>query len=162
MALTGAKVYLFLLSALCACFFISMPILCCRSFESLSTSNGLVSDDILTQLEEATDVANIMEELGYGCTIDVSHCKDILSFFSPLKEETVSKIISMVVRTHTGLEDAHGTHSTFYTSMFNSSITDSSWLSSWNIDVLLDSIKQLVSVLPFTSSQSLYSVSCIC
>ena len=48
MALTGAKVYLLLLSALCACFFISMPILCCRSFESLSTSNGLVSDDILT------------------------------------------------------------------------------------------------------------------
>lgn len=114
-----------------------------RSFESLSTSTGLVSDDILTQLEESTDVANIMEELGYGCTIDVSHCKDILSFFSPLKEETVSKIISMVVRTHTGLEDAHGTHATFYTSMFNSSITDSSWLSSWNIDVLLDSIKQL-------------------
>ena len=54
--------------------------------------------------------------------------------------------------------DAHGTHSTFYTSMFNSSITDLSWLSSWNIDVLLDSIKQLVSVLPFTSSQSLYQL----
>jgi len=114
-----------------------------RSFESLCASTGQVSDDILTQLEEATDVANIMEELGYGCTIDVSHCKDILALFSPLKEETVSKIISMVVRTHTGLEDAHGTHATFYTSMFNSSITDSSWLSSWNIDVLLDSIKQL-------------------
>jgi CCR4-NOT transcription complex subunit 1 len=48
----------------------------------------------------------------------------------------------MVVRTHTGLEDAHGTHATFYISIFNSSISDSSWLSSWNIDVLLDSIKQ--------------------
>ena len=59
-----------------------------------------------------------------------------------LKEETVSKIISMVVRTHTGLEDAHGMHATFYISIFNSSISDSSWLSSWNIDVLLDSIKQ--------------------
>lgn len=114
-----------------------------RVFESHCTSTGQVSDDMLTQLEEATDVASVMEELGYGCTIDVSHCKDILSLFSPLKEETVSKIISMVVRTHTGLEDAHGTHATFYTSIFNSSITDSSWLSSWNIDVLLDSIKQL-------------------
>jgi CCR4-NOT transcription complex subunit 1 len=68
----------------------------------------------------------------------------------------------MVVRTHTGLEDAHGTHATFYISIFNSSISDSSWLSSWNIDVLLDSIKQpapeinWVSVMEFLDQEGFY------
>ncbi|XP_057867287.2 uncharacterized protein LOC131074644 isoform X3 [Cryptomeria japonica] len=114
----------------------------CRSFQSCA-SNLQVSDTVLTQLEEATDVASIMEELGYGCTIDVAHCKDVLSLFCPLTEKTVSKIISTIVRTHTGLVDAHGTHGTFYSSLFSSSTTDCSWLTSWNIDVLLDSIKEL-------------------
>jgi len=46
--------------------------------------------------------------------------------------------------------------------MFNSSIADSSWLSSWNIDVLLDSIKQLapeinwVSVMVSLDQESFY------
>eukprot|EP01018_Ginkgo_biloba_P022479 Gb_12251 [translate_table: standard] len=114
-----------------------------RSFESFCTSTVEASDEILTQLEKSSNVADVMEELGYGCTIDGPHCKSFLSLFSPLDEKTVSKIISMVVRTHTGLEDAQGTHATFCTALCNSSTTDSSWLSSWNIDVLLDSIKQL-------------------
>ncbi|KAH9287615.1 hypothetical protein KI387_031732 [Taxus chinensis] len=121
-----------------------------RSFQ-FCAYNSQVLDDALMQMEEATDVASIMEELGYGCTIDVTHCKDILSLFCPLTEQTVSKIISTVVRTHTGLVDAHGTHGTFYSSLFNSSVTDCSWLSSWNIDVLLDSIKELAPEIKWVS-----------
>lgn len=104
----------------------------------------------MTQLEEAIDVARIMEELGYGCTIDVAHCKDVLSLFCPLIEQTISNIISAIVHTHIGLVDAHDTHGTFYSSLFSSSTTDYSWLTSWNIDILLDSIKELVSLLKFT------------
>ena len=83
---------------------------------------------VLTDLKEATDVARIMGELGYGCTNDVAHCKDVLSLFFPLIEKIVSKIISIVVCIHTKLVDAHGMHGTFYSSLFSSSTTDSSWL----------------------------------
>ena len=104
-------------------------------------------DIVLTYLEEATDIARIMGELGYGYTNDVTHCKDVLSLFFPLIEKIVSKIISTIVCIHTKLVDAHGMHGKFYSSLFSSSTTNYSRLTSSNIDVLFYSIKELVSLL---------------
>lgn len=52
----------------------------CKS-SHFHTSNLQVSNDVFTQLKEAVDVANVMEELGYDCIIDATRCKDIFSLF---------------------------------------------------------------------------------
>ncbi|XXG66487.1 hypothetical protein AAC387_Pa06g0046 [Persea americana] len=98
---------------------------------------------ILAEMEKDISMADIMMELGYGCTVNSSQCKEILSLFLPLDEVTLSRILGTIVRTHTGLEDSQNTYSTFCSALGSSSATDSSWLSSWNADVLVDSIKQL-------------------
>lgn len=97
-------------------------------------------------MEKDISMADIMMELGYGCTANASQCKEILSLFLPLDEVTLSRILGTIVRTHTGLEDSQNTYSTFCSALGSSSATDSSRLSSWNADVLVDSIKQLVSI----------------
>lgn len=90
-------------------------------------------------------MADIMAELGYGCTVNASHCKDMLSLFQPLNETTISKLLGAIARTHSGLEDAHNTYATFCSAVCSSSVSDSSLLNAWNVDVLIDSINQLVS-----------------
>ncbi|KAI3844272.1 hypothetical protein MKW92_023019 [Papaver armeniacum] len=100
-------------------------------------------DDILAEIEKEMSMADIVKELGYGCTVNATHCKDILSIFLPLTEVTICKILSTIARTHVGLEDLQSTHSTFCSAVGISSFADSSSLSSWNVDALVESIKQL-------------------
>lgn len=100
-------------------------------------------DAILAEMVSETSMASIMSELGYGCTVDASHCKEVLSLFLPLTEATLSRILGTIARTHTGLVDDQNYCSTFYTAIGSSATCDLSCLSSWNIDVLVDSIKQL-------------------
>lgn len=98
-------------------------------------------------MENETCMADIMRELGYGCTLTTSHCKEVLSLFMPLSEVTLSRILSTIARTHAGLEDNQNLYSTFCAAIGSSHLSDSSSLSSWNVDVLVDSIEQLVSCL---------------
>ncbi|KAF8379221.1 hypothetical protein HHK36_028651 [Tetracentron sinense] len=100
-------------------------------------------DAVLAEMEKETSMADIMKELGYGCTINASHCKEILSLFLPLTEVTISRILSTIAHTYTGLEDSHNTYLTFCSALGSNSSSDSLWLSSWNVDVLVDSINQL-------------------
>ncbi|KAI3874808.1 hypothetical protein MKW98_019381 [Papaver atlanticum] len=100
-------------------------------------------DDILAEIEKEMSMADIVKELGYGCTVNATHCKDILSIFLPLTEVTICKILSTIARTHVGLEDLQSTHSTFCSAVGISSFADSSSLSSWNVNALVESIKQL-------------------
>ncbi|KAI3908415.1 hypothetical protein MKW92_020455 [Papaver armeniacum] len=100
-------------------------------------------DDILAEIEKEMSMADIVKELGYGCTVNATHCKDILSIFLPLTEVTICKILSTIARNHVGLEDLQSTHSTFCSAVGISSFADSSSLSSWNVDALVESIKQL-------------------
>ncbi|MCL7047456.1 hypothetical protein MKW94_014646, partial [Papaver nudicaule] len=99
-------------------------------------------DDILEEIEKEMSMADIVKELGYGCTVNVSHCKEVLSLFLPLTEVTISKILSTIARTHVVLED-ESTHSTFCSALGLSTFDDPSLLSTWNVDVLIESIKQL-------------------
>lgn len=109
-----------------------------------SGCSGNDFDTVLAEIEKEMSMADVMTELGYGCTIDTSHCKEMLSLFQPLNDVTLSKLLGTIACTHTGLEDGQNTYATFCTAVGGSLASDSSLLNSWNVDVLVDSIKQLV------------------
>ncbi|XP_021677934.2 uncharacterized protein LOC110663040 isoform X2 [Hevea brasiliensis] len=100
-------------------------------------------DALLAEMEKEMSVGDVVKELGYGCTFDASHCKEILSHFLPLTESTISKILGTIVSNHTGLEDNQSTFSNFVIALGFSSYTDLPLLSSWDIDILVKTIKQL-------------------
>lgn len=102
-------------------------------------------DFLLVEMESETSMADIMREVGYRCTTDSTHCKEVLSNFLPLNEVTLSRILSTVARTYTGLKDSQLSHSIFCSAIGSSAAFDKSCPGSWNVDVLVDSIKQLVS-----------------
>lgn len=101
-------------------------------------------DALLAEMEKEMSMADIMKDLGYGCTANVSQCKEILSLFSPLNEITIARILGTVSRTYSGLEENHNSLSTFRSALGSSSVLDIPNLNSWNTDVLIESIKQLV------------------
>lgn len=90
-------------------------------------------------------MADIMKELGYGCSTGAPHCNEVLSLFSPLTEAKVSGVLATIARTHTGLDDNENFYSLFCSAMGNSTTSETLCVGSWNVDVLVDSIKQLVS-----------------
>ncbi|KAL5571856.1 hypothetical protein UlMin_021453 [Ulmus minor] len=100
-------------------------------------------DAILVEMEKEMSMGDIFKELGYGCTVDSSHCKDILSLYLPLSEITIAKLLGTIACTHAGLEDNQNTFSTFGMALGCNTLSDLPSLNSWNIDVLADSIKQL-------------------
>ncbi|XP_050387579.1 uncharacterized protein LOC126803899 isoform X2 [Argentina anserina] len=100
-------------------------------------------DAILAEMEKEMSMGDIMKELGYGCTVDTSQCKEILSLFLPLNEITISKILGTISCTHAGLEDNQNTFSTFRLALGYISSSDLPMLNTWNIDVLVDTINQL-------------------
>ncbi|KAG9452304.1 hypothetical protein H6P81_005208 [Aristolochia fimbriata] len=122
-----------------------------RHLDLLFESKDNDFDILLQEIEAEISMADIVKELGYGCTVNSSQCKQILSLFSPLNEVTLSRIVSTVARTHTGLEDGQNTYSTFCSALGWGSATDSSLLNSWSVDVLTDSIKQLAPETNWTS-----------
>ena len=69
--------------------------------------------------------------------------------FLPLTEITISKILGMIARNHTGLEDSRNIYATFSLALGFSGLSDLPSLSSWDVDVLLDTVKQLVSLVFF-------------
>lgn len=104
-------------------------------------------DAILADIEKEMNMGDIVNELGYGCTVDVSQCKDILSLFLPLTDIVLSKLLGAIARTHAGLEDNQNTLLTFGTALGFNNFSELPPLDSWNIDVLIDTVKQLVSFL---------------
>ena len=116
----------------------------CRSFDRVAATGTETSLDMMSSLSTATRVADVMEELGYSCTVDVDHCKGIFALFPNLSEADVAQVVGMVARTYKGLEDLQGTHSTFCTALCNGEQVSTNWLTTWDIDVLLESISQLV------------------
>ncbi|CAK9319222.1 unnamed protein product [Citrullus colocynthis] len=100
-------------------------------------------DSILAEMEKEMSMGDIMKELGYGCTVNATQCKEILSLFLPLTEITISKILGMIARNHTGLEDSRNIYATFSLALGCSALSDLPSLNSWDVDVLLDTVKQL-------------------
>ncbi|EEF50313.1 ccr4-not transcription complex, putative [Ricinus communis] len=100
-------------------------------------------DALLAEMEKEMNAGEIVKELGYGCTFDSSHCKEILSNFLPLTESTISKILGTIARNHAGLEENQSTFSNFGLALGCSISTDLPPLGSWDIDILVKTIKQL-------------------
>lgn len=103
-------------------------------------------DTLLAEIERELSMDDVMKEIGYGCTINESRCKSILSVFSPLDELTLSRIVSTVVQTQATLGYSQNVYSTFLTGKGSDSVPDTLGLNSWNIDVLVASINQIVSI----------------
>ncbi|KAJ6729920.1 hypothetical protein OIU85_020791 [Salix viminalis] len=114
-----------------------------RNMDLFHGSTDSEFDAILAEMEEEMSLGDIVKELGYGCTFDALHCKEILSPFLPLTEVTISKILGTIARNLTGLEDNQNTFSTFGSALGCNITTDLPQLSSWDIDVLVKTIKQL-------------------
>lgn len=131
---------------------------CCRSMDLLNKSLNSNFDAILTESDKEINVADLIEELGYGFTADASLCKEILSLFLPLTEATISRILVAVVRTYAGHNDNYNTFSTFRLSLGCCTPIELPTLRSWNVDILFETIKQLVSSKTLSSSsyQSLF------
>ncbi|XP_075501008.1 uncharacterized protein LOC142539437 isoform X2 [Primulina tabacum] len=100
-------------------------------------------DAILAEMEKESSMADMMNELGYGCTANVSQCKEMLSLFLPLSDVTIAKILGTIARTYAGLDDSQNVFSTFCSALGVSIGLEQPSLNSWNVDVLVDSIKQL-------------------
>jgi len=114
----------------------------CRTVDLFHDSDENDFDAIVARME--ISVADVMMELGYGCTSDTSKCKEVLSIFLPFTEVTLARILGMVVRTHAGLEVNTTTLSSFLMEVAGKPISDLRLLRSWDANVLVNSIKQLV------------------
>ncbi|GFP80906.1 ccr4-not transcription complex subunit 1 [Phtheirospermum japonicum] len=100
-------------------------------------------DAILAEMEKEISMADVMSELGYGCTVNDSQCKEILSLFLPLSDATIAKILGTIARTYAGLDDSQNVYSAFRSALGGNSVLDLPSLDSWNVDVIVESIKQL-------------------
>ncbi|KAL2234042.1 UNVERIFIED_CONTAM: CCR4-NOT transcription complex subunit 1 [Sesamum indicum] len=115
-------------------------------FRHIDLLNEGVEDDfdaILAEMEKEISMADVMSELGYGCTVNVSQCKEMLSLFLPLSDATIAKIIGTIARTYSGLDDNQTVFATFRSALGGNSIMDLPPVDSWDGEVLVDSIKQL-------------------
>ena len=118
----------------------------CRNVNLSHESRDNDFDSILAEMEKEMSMGDIMKELGYGCTVNATQCKEIVSLFLPLTEITISKILGMIARNHTGLEDSRNLYTTFSLALGCSALSDLPSLNSWDVDVLIDTVKQLVSL----------------
>ncbi|KAF5959204.1 hypothetical protein HYC85_000413 [Camellia sinensis] len=98
-----------------------------RNFDLFDESNEDDFDAVLAEMEKEMSMADILKELGYGCTVNVSQCIEMLSLFLPLTEITVSRIFGTIARTHAGLEDNQNAFSTFYSALVQAPETN--WIS---------------------------------
>ncbi|XWS47676.1 hypothetical protein CRYUN_Cryun13aG0004400 [Craigia yunnanensis] len=114
-----------------------------RNLDIFQNCNETDFDSLLVEMESETSMAGIMREVGYRCTINSTHCKEVLSNFLPLNEVTLSRILSTVAGTYSGLEDSQLSHSIFCSAIGSSAACDISCPGSWNVDILVDSVNQL-------------------
>ncbi|KAL5134617.1 CCR4-NOT transcription complex subunit 1 [Glycine soja] len=113
-----------------------------RNMELFHDSGENDFDAILADIQKEMNMGDIVKELGYGCTVDVSQCKEIFSLFLPLTENTLSKLLGAIACTHIGLEDNQNTYLTFRAA-HGYNVPELPPLNSWNIDVLIDTLKHL-------------------
>jgi len=103
-------------------------------------------DSLLSEIGKQISLPDIITELGYGCASDIAHCKEILSHFEALDDMAISKLLGAVVCTRIGVGETQNTYSIFLSAFGNCQTVDSSQLTAWNIDVLVDSINEIVSL----------------
>ncbi|KAG0490342.1 hypothetical protein HPP92_007205 [Vanilla planifolia] len=108
-------------------------------------------ETVLAEMEKEMSMANIIMELGYGCTANTFHCKEMLSYFLPLSEAIVARLIGIVTCASAGVEDTQNIHYTYCSAVGSNIPSESSSMGSWNVDVLVDSIGQLAPTINWTN-----------
>lgn len=106
-------------------------------------------DAILADIQKELNMGDIVKELGYGCTVSTSQCREFFSLFLPLTEETLAKLLGCIAWTHAGKEDNQSSFLNFCMALGFSTLSELPPLDSWNIDVLIDTITHLVSSIFF-------------
>ncbi|XP_073064928.1 uncharacterized protein [Primulina eburnea] len=114
-----------------------------RHLDLFNEGDEVNFDTILEEMEKESSMADMMNELGYGCTANFSQCKEMLSLFLPLSDITIAKILGTIARTYAGLDDSQNVFTTFFSALGGNIGLEQPSLNSWNVDVLVDSIKQL-------------------
>ncbi|KAK1420125.1 hypothetical protein QVD17_21468 [Tagetes erecta] len=122
-----------------------------RNMDFINEGNENEFDAILAEMEREMNMADMLKELGYKCTLDVSLCKDLLSSFLPLTEVTVARILGTVIRSDAGFQDNENAFNTFYSALGKGAVSDMTSPNSWNTDVLIESIKQLAPGISWTA-----------
>ncbi|KAD3069237.1 hypothetical protein R6Q59_016720 [Mikania micrantha] len=122
-----------------------------RDMDFLNEGDENEFDAILAEMEREMNMADMLKELGYKCTLDVSLCKDLLSSFSPLTEVTVARILGTVIRSDASFQDHENAFYTFYSALGRGTLSDMPPPNSWNTDVLIESIKQLAPGISWTT-----------
>ncbi|XP_044957186.1 CCR4-NOT transcription complex subunit 1-like [Hordeum vulgare subsp. vulgare] len=115
-----------------------------RHLEMYLDSTNDDFESLLSEIGKEISMADIVIELGYGCTVDSTQCKEILSTFQPLDDLAISKLLGAVIGTQNSLREAHNTYATFVSAIRNTHLSESPQLTTWNTDVLVDSINKLV------------------
>ncbi|XP_024374833.1 uncharacterized protein [Physcomitrium patens] len=115
---------------------------CLRDYDVAKKSGSLLSETLLMELERATDVVSLLEELGFDCTYSVDHCKEILSQGGPLIESDIARILGTVARTAKGFEEVQSIHGPFYNLLCSGEPIPSK-LTTWHVEILLGAINQL-------------------
>lgn len=111
-------------------------------FRSDSSDNEI--DAILDEIDKELSVGDLIGELGCGFTADAQQCKEILSTFAPLGEATIARILGNVARTCADREDDHTTFPSFSLALGCCIPNELPSPRSWNADVLIEAINQLV------------------
>jgi hypothetical protein len=106
---------------------------------TVATNKKRLSGNLTTKLRASASVAELMEDLGYASAATAENLRVVLAQFPALKPTDVSRIVAMMSRTHTGLEESAMLH----TFTKNSTWSARPGLKTWNINVFVDTIKEL-------------------
>ena len=98
-----------------------------------------LSGNLITKLRASATVADLMEDLGYASAATSENLKVVFAQFPALKPQDVSRIIGMMSRTHTGLEESAMLH----TFAKNSTWSARPGLKTWNLNVFVDTVKEM-------------------
>ncbi|KAE8802442.1 CCR4-NOT transcription complex subunit 1-like [Hordeum vulgare] len=105
-----------------------------RHLEMYLDSTNDDFESLLSEIGKEISMADIVIELGYGCTVDSTQCKEILSTFQPLDDLAISKLLGAVIGTQNSLGEAHNTYATFVSAIRNTHLSESPQLTTWNTD----------------------------
>jgi hypothetical protein len=90
--------------------------------------------DLLSDIAGACHPSDLMQDIGYSCCQTTSNLKELLRQFPEIKEVDVAKILAMMTRTRTSLQDEEN----------HSQSNDKHADTAWNVEVLVDTLKEMV------------------
>ncbi|PHT40585.1 hypothetical protein CQW23_19439 [Capsicum baccatum] len=84
-----------------------------------------------------------MKQPDCGHTANISQCKEVLSLFLPLNEVTIARLVGVVVRAQSGLEDDKSVFPKFVADFFGNNTSNLSQMTDWDAETLIYATKQL-------------------